>query len=183
MKDLRLQVLLARAGVASRRHAEAMILAGRVSVNGKVVTELGTRAHPALDTVTVDGEKVGASQQSATLMLHKPVSVMTTASDPQGRETVLDLVQKEPYRFVPVGRLDYHTEGLLLMSTDGELVNKLLHPKYHVPKVYQVKVRGAISTKAIRSLADGVKLDDGMTRPSVVEVVSSESRASWIEWS
>jgi 23S rRNA pseudouridine2605 synthase len=181
MKLLRLQQILSKAGVASRRRAEALITEGRVSVNGEVVTTLGAKAHPEEDVVTVDGERVGAAQEPATIVLHKPRGVMTTLDDPQGRETVADLVRDEPYRFVPVGRLDYQTEGLLLLTTDGELVNRLLHPSYHVPKVYQVRVKGRLRAPALDALREGVELDDGPTRPTVVELLEEGERTTWIE--
>jgi 23S rRNA pseudouridine2605 synthase len=181
MKLLRLQQILSKAGVASRRRAEALITEGRVSVNGEVVTTLGAKAHPEEDVITVDGERVGAAQEPATIVLHKPRGVMTTLDDPQGRETVADLVRDEPYRFVPVGRLDYQTEGLLLLTTDGELVNRLLHPSYHVPKVYQVRVKGRLRAPALDALREGVELDDGPTRPTVVELLEEGERTTWIE--
>lgn len=181
MKTLRLQQILSRAGIASRRSAEALITSGRVRVNGEVVTTLGARAHPVEDVITVDGNRVGQAQEAATIMLHKPAGVVTTLADPKSRETVADLVASEPFRFVPVGRLDYHSEGLLLLSTDGELVNRLLHPSFHVPKIYHVKVRGRLSPEALDRLRDGVKLDDGPTRPTVVEVLEASDRHTWIE--
>ena len=179
--SIRLQQILARAGVASRRRAEVLMTEGRVAVNGKLVTTLGARADPVKDIITLDGQPVGPAQPAATLMLHKPVQVMTTLVDPQGRETVADLVKEEPFRFVPVGRLDYQTEGLLLMTTDGELVNRLLHPSYHVPKIYQVKVRGRLRPHTLNALRDGIQLDDGRTRPAVVEILHQGETHTWLE--
>ena len=181
MSSIRLQQILARAGVASRRSSEAIIAAGRVRINGEVVTELGTRADPDKDEITVDGERVGPAQEPATIVLHKPDEVVTTMDDPRGRETVADIVAGEPYRFVPVGRLDYHTEGLLLLTTDGELVHRLLHPRFHVPKVYQVKVRGQVGARALNQLREGVTLEDGPTRPTVVEILDTGARHTWLE--
>lgn len=181
MSEIRLHVLLSRAGVASRRKAEAFIKEGRVRVNGHVVQTLGAKADPERDEVAVDGVSVGARQPPTTLALNKPVEVVTTLSDPEARETVADLVADEPYRFLPVGRLDYHTEGLLLMTTDGELSHRLLHPRYHVPKVYQVKVRGRPDRSAIDQLREGVLLDDGPTRPAVVQVLEEGPRWTWLE--
>lgn len=181
MSTVRIQQILARAGVASRRRAETLMTAGRVAVNGQVVKTLGAKAHPNKDHITVDGKPIGAAQPAATIMLHKPVQVMTTLDDPEGRETVADIIQDESLRFVPVGRLDFQTEGLLLMTTDGELMNRLLHPRHHVPKVYQVKVRGRVQKSALDQLRDGVKLEDGMTRPSVVEVIHQGDTHTWLE--
>ncbi len=181
MKTLRLQQILSRAGVASRRRAEVLITEGRVTVNGKLVTELGSRAHPTLDDVRVDGEKVGLAQAPATVMMFKPDGVVSTLDDPQKRPTVVDIVDAEPHRFLPVGRLDYHTEGLLLLSTDGELIHRLLHPSYHVPKVYQVKIRGRLDRAALAALSEGVTLEDGPTRPAVVERIDESERHSWLE--
>lgn len=180
MSAVRLQVILSRAGVASRRKAETYIAEGRVAVNGKVVQELGAKADPESDVITVDGEVVGPRQEKATIILHKPVEVVTTLSDPEGRETVAALLAEEPYRFVPVGRLDYHTEGLLLLTTDGELMNRLLHPRYHVPKVYAVKVRGRPSGGALDRLRQGVKLEDGKTRPAIVDVLEEAPKHAWL---
>ncbi len=181
MTAARLQVVLSRAGVASRRKAEALIAEGRVTVNGKVVTEPGTKADPAVDTITLDGNRLGDPQEKATVLVYKPVEVVTTLSDPRGRQTVATLLTGEPYRFVPVGRLDYHTEGALLMTSDGELVNRLLHPRFHVPKVYAVKVRGRPSPEKLDWLRTGVKLEDGMTAPAVVDVLEENERDTWIE--
>ncbi|MBX2813903.1 MAG: rRNA pseudouridine synthase [Myxococcales bacterium] len=181
MTSLRIQQILARAGVASRRRAEGLMTEGRVTVNGQRVTTLGARADPDKDVITVDGKTVGPAQPAVTLMVHKPVQVMTTLDDPEGRETVAGLVKAEPFRCLPVGRLDYHTEGLLLMTTDGELMNRLLHPRHHVPKVYQVRVRGRVGRRALDTLRGGVKLEDGMTRPTVVEVSEEGESHTWLE--
>jgi 23S rRNA pseudouridine2605 synthase len=179
--EIRLQVHLARAGVMSRRHAEDAIASGRVAVNGAVVTELGTKVDPAKDRVELDGQRVGAPEPPATLMLFKPDNVMTTLDDPRGRATVAEIVSDEPYRFVPVGRLDYHTEGLLLMSTDGDLIHRLLHPRHHVPKAYRVCVKGHVTPTALDRLRDGVDLDDGPTRPAIAEVLTTDERTTWLE--
>lgn len=165
----------------SRRHAEEAISAGRVQVNGEVVTELGSKVDPARDRVALDGQRVGAPEPPATIMLFKPDNVMTTLDDPRERATVAELVKDEPYRFVPVGRLDYHTEGLLLMSTDGDLIHRLLHPRYHVPKAYRVRVKGKVSDAALDRLRDGVELDDGPTRPSIAEILDVDDRTTWLE--
>lgn len=180
-EEVRLQVVLARAGVASRRGAERMISDGRVTVNGDVVTKLGTKVDPETDAITVDGDPIGKRQDPVTVALYKPAEVVTTMADPQGRETVADILKEEPYRLVPVGRLDYHTEGLLLLSTDGQLAERLLHPKHAVPKIYVAKVAGRVRDKALERLSNGVKLDDGMTKPAVVNIVQEEEKRTWLE--
>uniref|UniRef100_UPI0022E1E4E4 pseudouridine synthase n=1 Tax=Eggerthella sinensis TaxID=242230 RepID=UPI0022E1E4E4 len=140
---MRLQKFLARAGAASRRGSENLMTAGRVTVNGDVVTELGSKVDPLVDEVAVDGAVVRLADGPITLMLHKPAGFVTTMSDPQGRPTVAELVPTERYPgLFPIGRLDYDTTGLLLFSTDGELGNGLLHPKHHVTKRYLACVEG-----------------------------------------
>ena len=178
---MRLQVALSRAGVASRRAAERLITQGRVQVNGRVVTALGIRVDPEHETLAVDGSPVGAPELKATVMLHKPVQVVSTMKDPEGRETVAELLSEEPYRLVPVGRLDFHTEGLLLLTNDGQLTERLLHPRYHIPKVYLVKAAGRLSKGAVDRLRTGVQLEDGRTEPAVVEVAETGPRHTWLE--
>lgn len=168
---LRVQKFLARAGVASRRGAEDLMTAGRVAVNGVVVTELGARVDPAVDTVTVDGEPVVPARGPVYLMLHKPPGYVTTMDDPQGRPTVRDLVPAVPGIF-PVGRLDMDTTGLLLFTTDGELSHRLLHPRYHVSKAYRVSVDGVPTEADLDRLRSGIELDDGPTKPATVRLVS-----------
>jgi 23S rRNA pseudouridine2605 synthase len=161
---VRLNAYLARAGVGSRRKADELIKAGRVYVNGEpgqLNTFVGTR-----DRVEVDGREV-MPQRLAYVLLHKPAGVVTTASDPQGRATVVDLVDHE-VRVVPVGRLDVDTTGALLLTNDGDLAHRLAHPKYEVEKVYEAEVEGEPSDEALRRLADGVELEDGMTAPAEV---------------
>jgi 23S rRNA pseudouridine2605 synthase len=161
---VRLNAFLARAGVASRRKADELIKAGRVVVNGepgRLNTFVGSR-----DRVEVDGREV-ARQRLAYVLLHKPAGVVTTASDPQGRPTVVDLVSHE-VRVVPVGRLDVDTTGALLLTNDGDLAHRLAHPRYEVDKVYEAEVEGEPSDEALRRLADGVELEDGLTAPAEV---------------
>jgi 23S rRNA pseudouridine2605 synthase len=161
---VRLNAYLARAGVASRRRADELIRAGRVRVNGvagELATVVGKR-----DVVEVDGVRV-RRQPLAHVLLHKPAAVVTTARDPQGRRTVVDLVPSEP-RVVPVGRLDADTTGALVLTNDGDLAHRLAHPRYGVPKVYEVDVEGSPSTAALEQLRSGVELDDGWTAPAVV---------------
>ncbi len=161
---MRLNAYLARSGIASRRRAEEAIRAGRVRVNG-AVAGLATVVAPG-DVVEVDGRRVRA-QPLAYVLLHKPAAVVTTARDPQRRATVLDLVD-HPLRLVPVGRLDADTTGALLLTNDGELAHRLMHPRYEVEKVYEADVQGEPSGEALRRLAGGVELADGLTAPARV---------------
>jgi 23S rRNA pseudouridine2605 synthase len=154
----RLQKIMAAAGIASRRKAEELITSGLVSVNGQTVTELGTKADPAVDHIKVNGQPLSAPQRHVYLMLHKPKGHVTTVSDPEGRPTVLDLVHGVKARVYPVGRLDYLSEGLLLLTNDGALAQKLTHASSHVPKTYLVKVSGKPSDEAIAKLRGGVFL-------------------------
>ena len=169
---MRLQKFLARAGVASRLGSENLMTAGRVTVNGHVVTELGSKVDPRVDEVAVDGRAVRLADGPVTLMLHKPAGYVTTMSDPQGRPTVADLVptDRHPGLF-PVGRLDADTTGLLLFSTDGELGNGLLHPKRHVTKRYLACVEGRPAERELARLRRGIDLDDGPTRPADVRLL------------
>jgi pseudouridine synthase len=164
---VRLNAFLARAGVASRRRADELVKAGRVSVNG----ELGrlNTVVGAHDVVAVDGKEV-ARQNLAYVLLNKPAGVVTTASDPQGRRTVVDLVAREA-RIVPVGRLDVDTTGALLLTNDGQLAHRLAHPRYGVEKVYEAELEAEPDAEALRRLAEGVKLEDGMTAPAQVRVL------------
>ena len=158
----RLQKILASAGIASRRKAEEIITAGRVTLNGQVVTELGTKADPDTDTITVDGKPIKPAQRPIYLMLHKPKGYVTTVSDPEGRPTVMRLLGPLPERVYPVGRLDYASEGLLLLTNDGALAQKLTKAGSHVPKTYHVKVSGKPNEQAIQRLRNGItiSLDD-----------------------
>ena len=169
---MRLQKFLARAGVASRRASENLMTAGRVSVNGEVVTELGAKVDPMLDEVRVDGRVVNLSDEPTTIMLHKPSGVITTMKAQSDRPIVADLVPLDEYpALYPIGRLDADTTGLLLFSTDGELGNNLLHPSRHVPKTYRAHIKGALSDRQADALRAGVVLDDGPTQPAEVELV------------
>ena len=169
MAEMRLQKFLARAGVASRRHAEVLIAEGRVAVNGAVVTQMGTTVEPGRDAVAVDGAPVALPDEEATFMLHKPAGYVTTMSDPQGRPTAADLMEAERATYpglFPVGRLDADTTGLLLFTTDGALGHGLLHPRRHVEKTYLALVEGRVNEYDLRQLREGVRLDDGLTLPA-----------------
>ena len=156
----RLQKVLAKAGFASRRKSEEIISSGRVRVNGKIVTELGAKADPDKDKIEVDGRQV-VFERPITLLMNKPRGVVCTASDPQGRETVVDLVRKVKARLFPVGRLDFATSGALLLTNDGELANSLTHPRYGVEKTYLLKIRGTVDEAVLNKWREGVDIGDG----------------------
>jgi 23S rRNA pseudouridine2605 synthase len=166
----RLQKVLAAAGVGSRRVCEGLIEEGRVRVNGEVAV-LGRRVHIEADLIEIDGAAIGLRSGLVHYLLNKPAGVVTTASDPHGRPTVVDLVPSEP-RVVPVGRLDLDTEGLLLLTNDGELTHRLTHPSFGVDKEYLAEVEGNPSRWALRQLREGVELDDGPTSPAKVSLLS-----------
>ncbi len=168
----RLQRTLARVGVGSRRVCEDLIAEGRVTVNDEVA-ELGRKVDPDHDRVAVDGIPIGVRPDLVHYLLNKPTGVVTTASDPQGRPTVVQLVPSEP-RVFPVGRLDADTEGLLLLTNDGELAHRLTHPSFGVDKEYLVSVQGTPSRGALRTLRQGVELDDGLTAPARVATIAPD---------
>ena len=180
MKPERLQKILSKAGVTSRRKAEGLILQGRVSVNGKIVRELGCKAVLGKDEICVDGKAIATESEEVVLALFKPRRCVTTLHDPQGRATVADFVNKFPMRLYPVGRLDYDAEGLLLLTNDGELAHRLQHPRYKVPKTYLVKVRGHPSAEALTGLQQGVNLEDGITAPAELIVMEEDQKATWL---
>lgn len=175
----RLQKILSRAGVTSRRAAEIMITAGRVSVNGLIVTELGTKADAESDVIKVDGKPVTIAPQRIYLLLNKPAGYVTTLADPGGRPVITELVKDLKARLFPVGRLDFNTEGLLLLTNDGEWANRLAHPSHEVEKEYLVKIRGTLDADKIAQLSNGVKLDDGWTAPARVEIVRILEKNVW----
>lgn len=176
----RLQKVLARAGVASRRKAEELILAGRVRVGGRVVTELGTRVDPERERVELDGKRLIAEQRTY-IVLHKPRAVMCTMSDPEGRPTVASLVRGVGARVVPVGRLDFHTSGVLLLTNDGDFAGVLGHPSKEAPKTYVAKVRGVVDDAALARLSESIEIDGRATRPASVRLLRLEGDKSWIE--
>jgi len=177
----RLNKLLARAGVASRRAVDRLIEEGRVSVNGSPVAELGSRVDPEQDNVKVDGRRIELRPRAFSyFMLNKPKGCVTTLSDPEGRPTVSDLLQRVRARVFPVGRLDYHSEGLLLLTDDGDLANVLTHPRHGVAKTYSVKVRGTPDAPALERLRRGVSLDGRRTLPAKV-AMTQRGPNSWLE--
>jgi 23S rRNA pseudouridine2605 synthase len=177
----RLQKIISAAGVTSRRAAEELITEGRVRVNGKVVTELGTKADASRDHIKVDGKLINPRQQPTYIMLNKPAGFVTTMSDPEGRPTVQDLLKGVKTRVYPVGRLDFNTEGLLLLTNDGDFAHLITHPKHEFPKTYLAKVKGVLDDRQIELLEKGMFLQDGKTAPAKVKKVRKEEANSWVE--
>ncbi len=183
---IRINKAIAGAGFCSRRKADELIAAGKVTLNGRTVDEPGVKVDPATDILAVDGQEIrlAPDERPLVLMLHKPIEVVTTAKDPEGRKTVLDLlpkdlVEKRPF---PVGRLDYYSEGLLLLTTDGDLAYRLTHPKWHQPKLYQLRVRGEVSPETIQTMENGMRLAEGETiAPIKIRVVRTTSRDTVLE--
>lgn len=174
----RLQKVMAQAGIASRRHAEQMIIEGRVQVNGEKIVTLGTKVSPK-DKISVDGRVIKTVCETFEYyVLHKPTGYITSAKDPQGRRTVMDLLQKVKQRVYPVGRLDFDTSGLLVLTNDGELAYRLMHPSYGVEKTYLVEVKGAIPPQDLHRLEKGIELEDGKTAPAQVRVVTRRGQGS-----
>lgn len=178
---MRLQKYLANAGVASRRGAEKIISEGRVSVNGETIREMGVQIDENYDTVAVDGEVIKNAEKKYYIMLNKPVGFVTTVSDDLGRETVMDLVSDISARIYPVGRLDYDTEGLLLLTNDGDLTYRITHPKHDISKTYVAEVTGNITMDTILQLRRGVMLDGQKTSPAEVEVVGATQFGTKVE--
>lgn len=178
MKE-RLQKVMAHAGVASRRACEDIIREGRVAVNGVIVTELGTKVDPHQDTITVDGEPIDVVENYTYIALHKPPSAISTVDDSHGRTTVVDLVDVDT-RVYPVGRLDADSEGLVLLTDDGELTHRLTHPGFEHQKEYHVRVSGRPSKEALKRLRSGVRLEDDLTAPAHVDVLRYEDGNTWL---
>lgn len=176
----RLQKVIAQAGVTSRRQAEQLITDGRVTVNGEKVTVLGTKV-TINDLIKVDGNVILRTEKSYYYILNKPVSVISSAKDPQGRPTVVELLKNEPVRVFPVGRLDYETSGILVLTNDGELAHRLMHPSFGVEKTYRTWIQGPIGINALENLRQGVILDDGQTAPAKVERVHNVSKGDRLE--
>lgn len=177
----RLQKIISAAGIASRRAAEQMIVAGRVTVDGTVITELGSKWDATAHVICVDGKELQASEGKVYLLLNKPKGCLSTAKDDRGRRTVLDLLPEISERVYPVGRLDYQTEGALLMTNDGNLMHGLLHPKFEVEKTYAVKVSGTLTEQEVEQLRQGILLEDGMTAPARVKVLFQKGLEAKLE--
>lgn len=178
---VRLQKMIADSGLTSRRKAEDLIRAGRVTVHGRVVRELGTKVDPARDHVKVDGRHLKPQPPAVFIMLNKPKGVVSSLGDPAGRPTLRDLLGGVRLRVFPVGRLDFDSEGLVLLTNLGELGEALLHPRYHVPKTYLVKVKGVLTEEEIDSLRGGVDLGDSRSAPAKVKKVAKAPQNSWLE--
>lgn len=179
MAEERLQKVLARAGVASRRAAEGLIVGGRVKVNGRVVNELGVRVDARESRIEVDGRRIVA-EPFVYVILHKPRGVMCTLKDPEGRQTIADLLRGIGVRLVPVGRLDYHTSGALLCTNDGEFAGRLLHPSGGVPKEYVAKVHGVVSEDGLDRWKESITIDGRATRPADVRILRHEGDKTWL---
>lgn len=177
---MRLAKYIAQSGITSRRKAEELIAQGRVIVNGTVVWEQGVQVAPEKDKIQVDGTDISLVGP-VYLLLNKPLGVICSLADPQGRPTVAQLVNKIATRLYPVGRLDYDSEGLLLMTNDGDFANLITHPRYGIKKRYRVRVKGCISREALQRLRQGVNLEDGITSPAGVKVMDSSAESSIIE--
>jgi 23S rRNA pseudouridine2605 synthase len=178
MQDMRLQKVIAQAGLASRRKAETLITQGCVSVNGRLVTTPGMMVDPAVDIVVVNGRRLARRTALIYMLLHKPRGYMTTCDDEQGRPTVFDLLKPQLTRLFPVGRLDCNSEGVLLLTNDGALANRLLHPRYRIARTYVVKIQGAITDEEVERLRRGVILEDGRTMPAQVQVTRRSDKSS-----
>jgi len=198
MAKERIQKIIAKAGIASRRKAEAFITDSRVRVNGKLVTELGTKADINQDTITVEGYGRLNPEPLVYILLHKPIHIISTAHDPEGRPTVLEVIEKtramgkrsyegELPRIYPVGRLDFDAEGLILLTNDGEFANQMTHPRYHVPRTYAVRIGGTPDEKALERLRKGVRLqnENGTftkpTAPAEAQITKRGSSNAWLE--
>ena len=176
----RIQKILAKAGIASRREAERMVVEGRVSVNGKIVEALGFKADPSRDHIKVDGKRLSPFEPKVILLLNKPRGYLSTVKDPKGRPTIIDLLKNVRWRIYPVGRLDFDAEGLLLLTNDGDLAHLLSHPRFSVPKTYLVKVAGVPDEKKLIRLRRGVMLEDGEARAVSCSLIRQREKNSWV---
>jgi len=177
----RLQKVLAKAGVASRRHAEELIVGGKVKVNDRIVTELGSKVDACKDTIEVNGQIIPPPEQKVYYLLHKPRGYVTTLSDERGRKTVIDLLDGIDQRVYPVGRLDYDSEGLLLLTNDGDLTNALTHPRNKVKKTYLARVEGVPEAEKLQAMAKGMELADGPTAPAEVRLAGIRDNRALLE--
>lgn len=181
--EKRIQKILSELGITSRRKAEQLILEGKVTVNGRVAT-IGMKADPEKDYIKVDGKLVTGFKKDIKkvyMMFNKPKGVVTTLFDPKGRTTIKDFLKGVKYRVFPVGRLDYNTEGLLLLTNDGDFANAIMHPSKRIPKTYLVKVKGILEEEDLKKLRTGIRLEDCMTSPSRVKTISKGEVNSWLQ--
>ena len=173
MEEVRLQKYLANCGIASRRKAEELIVNGKISINGKVVTELGTKVNPKVDKVLYNGKEVRLEDEHVYILLNKPIGYVTTAKEQFGRDSVMDLV-KVKERVVPVGRLDMYTSGALILTNDGDFVYQLTHPKHEVEKTYTVTIKGIVKNEEVEKLRKGVKIEDYITKEAKVKILKTD---------
>ena len=183
MEEVRLQKFLADCGIASRRKAEEYITQGKVKVNGKVISELGTKINPNIDEVYFNNQKLSIEEQKVYILLNKPIGYVTTVNDQFRRDTVLDLVKGINKRIVPVGRLDMYTSGALILTNDGDFIYKVTHPSHEINKTYNVTIRGNITDIEINQLKNGIKIEDYITKPAKVKIlkIDREKNLSRIE--
>lgn len=183
MESIKLAAFLARAGIAARRRSEELILQGKVSVNGKVETNVATRVVPGVDSVTYEGRQLTIETEKVLLALNKPRGVVSTVSDPDGKKTVIDLVpqQYRHLRLFPIGRLDEDSEGLILLTNDGEYAQQITHPRFEVKKLYRVTIAGHLTSSEESRIRRGVPLKDGTTKPADVEVVAESGDTQTVE--
>ncbi|MGM0597632.1 MAG: pseudouridine synthase [Myxococcota bacterium] len=177
---MRLQKYIAKCGVASRRKSELIIKAGRVRINNKIVKKMGVKIDPYKDKVSVDNKRI-TPEKKVYLVFNKPPGVISTVSDPENRQTVMDFVPYLQQRVFPVGRLDYNSEGLLIMTNDGDLTNKLLHPSRKVEKVYKVKIKGRITHEDLKKIRQGVVIDDGTKAKADISVADILPKNTWLK--
>lgn len=176
----RLQKILSKIGIASRRKAEELIREGRVTVNGRIA-RIGDQADPLRDHIKVDGKRIGFAEKKIYIALNKPKGVLSTLEDPEGRLTVLDLLRRKKPRIYPVGRLDVDAEGLILLTNDGELAYRLCHPSFQIPRTYHVKVKGKPSSEVMQRLSQGISLENGRTRPCRIRPLRETAENLWVE--
>lgn len=182
-KSIRLQKYIADCGITSRRKAEVLITDGLVSVNGKVVTELGTKVDPSQDAVSVEGQFIDQKLvEKIYLVMNKPRGYVSTVSDPEGRKTIMDLCQEVSERIYPVGRLDYLSEGLILLTNDGDFTQSILHPSKEITKVYEVKVFGIVNDSILKKLRGGVSVDGLFLKPDSVRIIGQLPAKTWLEF-
>ena len=177
MEEVRLQKYLANCGIASRRKAEELITSGKISVNGKVITELGTKINPSKDKVVYNGKEVKVEEEHVYILLNKPIGYVTTAKDQFGRDSVMDLV-KVKERVVPVGRLDMYTSGALILTNDGDFVYQVTHPKHEIEKTYTVTIKGIVTDKEVERLRKGIRIDDYITKEAKVKILKTDEEKS-----
>ncbi len=177
---VRLQKVIAQAGLASRRHSEALISQGRVEVNGQIITELGTRVDPSRDVIRVDDQRLPPPRIHHYVVMNKPRGVVSTMDDPEGRPTLSDYLERRKTRLFHVGRLDTDTQGLILLTNDGEFAHRMTHPSYQVPKTYLAEVEGTLDNKVLRRLEKGVTLEDGPVKPDHIKLVSRNDSRSLV---